>query len=82
MENQQWKVLSIMTDIEAGPPDILKIIRRGCKGSCSSRCSCKKRGLKYVFSYKEYHGVTCGNVTEDLDIIHGEDEDIDGNIFD
>ena len=72
----------IITDIEVDPPDILEIIRCGCKGSCSSRCSCGKEGLKCTFSCKECHGVTCGNVTKNLDIIHREDEDVDGNIFD
>ena len=33
---------------------------------------------KYVMG----HGVTSGNVPEDLHIIHGEDEDVDQNIFD
>ena len=59
-----------MTSIEASPPDILKIIRCGCKGSYSSRRSCRKADLKCVFSCKECHGVTCNNITEDLDIIH------------
>ena len=43
-----WKISNgkyfpIMTDIEAGPPDVLKIIRCGCKGPCNSRCSCGRQ---------------------------------------
>ena len=82
-----WKIVNgkyypIMTDIEAGPPDILKIIRCGCKGSCNSRCSCRKAGLKCAFSCKECHGVTCSNAVEVLDIIQEEDDDVERNIFD
>ena len=82
-----WKISNgkyfpIMTDIEAGPPDVLKIIRCGCKRPCNSRCSCRKTGLKCVFSCKGCHGVTCSNVIEDLDLIHGEDDDLERNIFD
>ena len=71
-----WKISNgkfspVMTDIEADPPDILKIIRSGCKESCTSRYSYRKAGLKFAFLYKECQGVTCSNVTQDLDIIHG-----------
>lgn len=52
-----WKFSPIMTYIEVGPPDILESIRCGCKGSCSSRCSFRKTGLKCAFSCKECHGV-------------------------
>ena len=81
-----WKISNgkyspIMTDIETGPPDILKIIRCGCKGSCNSRYSCRKAGVKCAFSCKECHGVTCSNVIEDLDLIHREDDDLERNIF-
>ena len=36
----------IMTDIEPGPPNLLKIVRCRCKSSCDKRCSCRKSGLK------------------------------------
>ena len=82
-----WKMSNgkyspIMTDIEAGSPDILKIIRCGCKGSYNSKYSCRKVGLKCAFSCKECDGVTCSNVIEDLDLIHGKDDDLEKNIFD
>ena len=51
----------IMTDIEAGPPDILKIVRCGCRGMCGKRCSCRKSGLACTSSCKECHGITCTN---------------------
>ena len=51
----------IMTDIEAGPPDILKIIRCGCKGPCGTSCSCRKAGLKCASSCKECNGIICTN---------------------
>ena len=56
------KFAPIMTDVEAGPPDILKVIRCGCKESCSNSCSCRKAGLKCAASCKECHGITCKNV--------------------
>ena len=85
--NWGWKIRNgkfspIMTDIEASPTDILKIIRCGGKGSCSSRYSCKKTGLKCALSCKECRCVTCGNIREDLDKIDGVDKDMDGNILD
>ena len=82
-----WKISNgkfspIMTDIKAGPPNILKIIRCGWKGSCSSKYTCRKAGLKCAFSCKTCQGVTCGNIKEDRDIKHEEDEDLDENVFD
>ena len=50
-----------MTDIEAGPPELLRIVRCGCKGSCSAKCSCRQAGLKCSSVYKECHGLTCSN---------------------
>ena len=81
-----WKISNgkfspIMTDIKAGLADVLKINRCGWKGSCSSRYTCRNSGLKCAFSCKKCHGVTCGNVTEDRDITHEEDEDLDENVF-
>ena len=73
-----WKISNgkftpVMADIQAGPLDILRINRCGCKDSCSVRCFCRKAGLKSAFSCKECHDVTSSNATEDVDIIHGED---------
>ena len=51
----------IMTDIEAGPPDLLKVIHWGCKGPCGNSCSCRKAGLNCASTYKECHGITCNN---------------------
>ena len=46
-----WKIENtnhtpIMTDIEAGPPELLRIVQCGCKGPCGAKCSCRKEGLK------------------------------------
>ena len=45
----------IMTDTEAGPPDLLKVIRCGCgcKGPCGNSCSCRKAGLNCTSTCKE-----------------------------
>ena len=45
-----WKIENsnytpIMTDIEAGPPELLRIVQCGCKGPCGAKCSCRKAGL-------------------------------------
>ena len=61
-----WKIENsnytpIMTDIEAGPPELLRIVRCGCKGSCGAKCSCRKAVLKCTSTCKEYHGLTCSN---------------------
>ena len=53
-----WKIENsnytpIMTDIEAGPPELLRIVRCGCKGPCGAKCSCRKAGLKCSWTCKE-----------------------------
>ena len=53
----------IMTDVEAGPPELLKVIRCGCKGPCENNCSCRTAGLKCTSSCKECHGITCTNAS-------------------
>ena len=57
IENKMYT--PIMTDIEAGPPDLLKVIRCGCKGPCGNSCSCRKAGLNCASTCKECHGITC-----------------------
>ena len=53
----------IMTDEEAGPADLLKIIWCGCKGTCdSNRCTFRKSGLKCTSFCKECHGTLCTNI--------------------
>ena len=50
-----------MTDIEAGPPELLRIVRCGCKGHCGAKCSCRKAGLQCSSTCKECRGLTCSN---------------------
>lgn len=62
-----WRVQNdfyrpIMTDLEAGPAELLKIVRCGCNGPCDGRCSCRKAGLKCTSVCKTCHGITCNNV--------------------
>ena len=77
----------IMTDEEAGPADLLKIIRCGCKGTCdSNRCTCRKSGLKGTSLCKECHGTSCTNIeidntSDDNVLIYDSDFD-DGNFMD
>ena len=59
MENNMYT--PIMTDVEAGLPELLKVIRCGRKGPCRNNCSCRKAGLKCTSSCKKCHGITCTN---------------------
>ena len=69
--NWGWQLVGesmtpIMTDEEAGPPDLLKVIRCGCKGRCeTNRCTCCKAGLKCTSFCKECHGTSCTNTELD-----------------
>ena len=59
MENSNYT--PIMTDIEAGPPELLQIVRCGCKGPCGAKGSCRKAGLQCSSTCKEFHEFTCSN---------------------
>ena len=50
-----------MTDIEAGPPELLRIVWCGCKGPCGTKCSCRNAGLKCRSTCKECRGLTYSN---------------------
>ncbi|XP_065662608.1 zinc finger BED domain-containing protein 5-like [Hydra vulgaris] len=65
----------IMTDIEAGPQDILNIIRCGCKGPCGNKCICRKAGLNCTLSCKECHGVTGTNGNTNIPEVDIEEEE-------
>ena len=54
--------IAIATDEAAGPPDLLKLIRCGCKVQCGNNCSCRKAGLKCTSSCRECQGTTCKNL--------------------
>ena len=65
--NWGWKLNGFMyspiaTDENTGPEDILKVVRCGCKNSCSSRCSCRKMGLHCTSSCATCHGINCTNI--------------------
>ena len=64
---QDQSFAPIMTDEEAGPPDLLKIIRCGCNEVCDKRCSCGKSGLQCTSTCKQCHGISCTNTTSELD---------------
>ena len=82
-----WKMtdqvfVPIMTDVAAGPEDILKVIRCSCKGSCDRRCSCRKAGLACHSSCKECHGITCSNMPVEIVEIDGELQEEDRHFLD
>lgn len=71
-----------VTDTEAGPPDLLKIVRCSCRGTCGSHCSCgKKSELKCADSCKVCHGISCSNAGSVSEIDINDDNDLDRNIF-
>ena len=42
-----WKIENsnytpVMTDIETGPPELLRIVRLDGKGPCGAKCGCRK----------------------------------------
>ena len=63
LENQKSNYTPIIIDIAAGPPEMLRIVRYGCKGPCGAKCSCRKVGLKFSSTCKDCHGLTCSNAT-------------------
>jgi len=83
-----WKIaddnfVGITTDKEAGPQDLLKIIRCSCKGSCDKRCSCGKAGLECSSYCKECGGVSCNNSKAyESDENDGNELDYERNFFD
>ena len=72
MDPQKWGYQSdgdgnlspIKTDASPAPENLLKIIRCGCKNTCSSRCSCVKSGLKCSAACKNCKGLSCKNTSE------------------
>ena len=53
-----------MTDAEADPSELLKIIRCGSNDSCGAKYYCRKAGLKCTSACKECHGITCTNAPD------------------
>ena len=75
--------IPIMTDEEAGPEDLLKVIHCGCKWSCdSNRCTCRKAWLCCTSSCKECHGSIHDNTNNEIAISDDDfDKDFDDRHF-
>ena len=63
-----WKIVNsnytpIITYIEAGLSELLRIVHCGCKGLCGAKFSCRKPGLQCSSTYNECHGLTCSNTS-------------------
>ena len=76
MSNENYVVIT--TDEPAGPPDLFKIIRCGCKGQCGNNCSCRKAGLQCTSACKECQGITCTNASD----ITPDDNEYERNFMD
>lgn len=76
----------VMTDLNAAPDNILRLIRCNCKSKknpCStSACSCRKHGLLCVSACGNCSGVECENSEKRIDFSDDTDIDEDRNIFD
>lgn len=57
------KFTPIITDIAAGPPELLKIVHCVSKEQCRESSSHRKAGLLWAPSYKDCHGIMCSNVS-------------------
>lgn len=56
----------VSTKKEAGPQDILKVVRFKCKSTSRNQCgtalcTCRKNGLKCVAACGDCHGIDCRN---------------------
>ena len=63
----------IITDNEAGLPDLLQLVHCGSKGPCGNTWSCSKARLNCTSPCKEYHGITCRNVTVNEPVIDNDE---------
>ena len=71
-----------MTDQDAGPQDILQIIRCSCKGSCDkNRCTCRKAGLHCTHLCKECNGLGCKNA-KPVEIIRDDIDEVFEDVYD
>ncbi|OXU32211.1 hypothetical protein TSAR_008005 [Trichomalopsis sarcophagae] len=70
-----WKrtsnmLLPIMNPKPVAPIELLEMIFCGCKINCNtSRCSCKKAGIKCSYSCKNYNGQSCENASNSHKVI-------------
>ena len=65
----------ICTDIAPAPENILKVIKCGCKGSCSSmRCTCRKNGVECSSVCNGCKGINCLNASS---VIEEDNFDLD-----
>ena len=61
-EDNDGKLVPVMTDLPPAPDDVLKIVRCKRKTACSSSlCSCRKHVLKCVSACNHCNGVDCTN---------------------
>ncbi|XP_031788953.1 uncharacterized protein LOC116417917 isoform X1 [Nasonia vitripennis] len=70
-----WKrtsnmLLPIMNPKPVAPVELLEMIFCGCKTNCNtSRCSCKKAGIKCSYSCKKCNGQSCENASNSHKVI-------------
>ncbi|XP_031787371.1 uncharacterized protein LOC116417610 isoform X1 [Nasonia vitripennis] len=70
-----WKrtsnmLLPIMNPKPVAPIELLEMIFCGCKTNCNtSRCSCKKAGIKCSYSCKNCNGQSCENASNSHKVI-------------
>ena len=77
----------IPTDIEPGPPELLKVIRCQCKPSArshcnTSKCTCRNNGLTCIAACGHCHGNDCLNVAASVAYDSDGDNDRNDNMTD
>ena len=58
-------LIPVQMDLPPAQPELLNVIRCNCKIGCASvRCSCRKNGLQFTLTCKEYRGASCANAQQ------------------
>ena len=61
-KDKKGKLLPVYSSKDVAPPNLLKLIRCGCKGDCSKRtCTCLRHNLKCSTMCAECKGISCLN---------------------
>jgi len=84
-EEQNGKLMPIMTDDPVAPDDVLNVVRCKCKAGCNSKlCSCRQNGICCVSACSNCHGdLGCSNgqlsaaVNADTESNCDDDDDVD-----
>ena len=68
-------LLPVLTDQQAAPGGLLRVVHCGCNGNCSNvRCTCRKNNMECSSACTQCRGTSCSNCT----VVESEsDDDVD-----